>query len=117
MWTRCSRRPSGGEQRHTQDGLRRLRVYVVKIDVIVASEIEIRVDTQHVGACAEVLLLLFVAKHQKGRVGHDFGAYPAVRRFDRAHGIEGSYGVRRLSIRSSAIPESWATNVAAPAAS
>ena len=79
--TRRPRLPRSKEKRHTQDDLRRLGINLVEIDVIVASEIEALVDTQHTGPSAEVFLLLLVAKHQKVSIDSDIAADPAVRRF------------------------------------
>src|SRR5215471_1091648 len=67
----------------------------MKIDVVIAPEIEIPIDPQNTGARAEVLLLLLVAKHQKGRVGGDIGADPAVRAFGGRYGAERSDGARQ----------------------
>src|SRR5207302_5812124 len=76
----------------TQHHLRRLRINVVKVDVVVAREIEIPVDTQHTSPRAEVLLLLLVAEHQKGSIDDDVGADPAVRGFHGAYVVEHSDG-------------------------
>jgi hypothetical protein len=57
----------------------------VKIDVIIAREIEAPVDTQHTGPRAEVFLLLLVAKHQKRSIDGDISADPAVGRFRGAY--------------------------------
>jgi len=53
----------------------------VKIDVVIAREIEVPVDTQHPGPGAQVFLLLLVAKHQKRSIDGDIAADTAVRRF------------------------------------
>src|SRR5215471_3380385 len=81
LWTRRPRFSRSNEKRHTQHDLRRLRINLVKIDVIIARKIKAPVDPQHTGPSAEVFLLLLVVKHQKRSIRGDMSADPAVRRF------------------------------------
>ena len=69
----------------------------MKIDVIIAREIEAPVDAECASPSTQVFLLLLIAKHQKGGIDGNIAAEPAVRRFYRPyvtkHSDRGCQGV------------------------